>query len=224
MGTARKDLKWTWESPPDDLMAVVRAIEPVVAETLRPFPFIEPGGYYRSGREDISRHNVDRNDLEDALRRLGTPATTVSISYSTSIHAVAVDKKPNYNFQLWTTGFGKSVEIELSASGPDTNETLGLIEQARNRVTGEIARQDKAEWGAIPFPTRPSAGDGTSTSAGISARSAQPQARSSTTSPAETLARTTGNVVEASTGGWRKRVWLWSDHQVVGGLILAGRR
>src|ERR1700682_2006605 len=71
-----------WQTGSDDLLGVLRALEPVVIASAQSIPHIEHEGYFVSAG---STHLHDQRDLQDALARLSGPANTIVFRYGTPI-------------------------------------------------------------------------------------------------------------------------------------------
>ena len=120
-----------WQTGSDDLLWVLRALEPVVIASAQSIPHIEHEGYFVSDEENSSLHN--QRDLQDALARLPRPADTIVFHYGTPIATrFSHPESDHYHFELGVDNWaGKKVRVKLKFQGPDTNEGVGLLAQTK---------------------------------------------------------------------------------------------
>lgn len=160
--SARRTYKW--DTHTGDVVAVMRAIAPIVHASGQKLPsYVKTDGYVLSGG---TTRLDETKDLEDAVQRLPEPPAFISLAYTTSLSA-AVRNKPYYSIRLEVV-LGKykyvkaapdaTVSVDLEITGPDTNETFGLMDQMQARIVSEIKRQDAENWTAPPIALNAMAG------------------------------------------------------------------
>jgi hypothetical protein len=137
-----------WDTRADDLVAVIRALEPVIVLGARSLDGMESHYSVSHGRTWLSK----QIDLHDAVSRLPGPVDWITYTHDTSVEALSRPGTRYNSFRLNVSkpSTGGAIGVELIFSGPDTPEAHGLWEQMQNRLTAEIRRQDESGRTAEP--------------------------------------------------------------------------
>jgi hypothetical protein len=199
-------MPYSWDTNRSDLVDVMRALEPLLATSL-------PGLQFRSYRiRGSGRHEVYEHDLDAALVRWGDePIRSLNVAYGRTSSvpgardrfSAQLDVSGEDSWGHWTPGAKSQVSLWLEGLGLEKDRLL--IEAAGDRMGAEIERRQwLANQSVDPAPPPPLIDPAdTQQSTGVSH---------------QIRWATAWNAIRK----WAATLWGWSNHQVVGGLIVAG--
>jgi hypothetical protein len=125
------------------------ALEPQVVVSTAPVSGLAHQGYFVSS-ETGRRHGVTRDELPDTLAHL-KGVSTIMVAYSNGLEFLSGRADHEFRIELWVRQHAGKITGHWDITTADDEQSLGIIQNLKNRIDVEIERQNAADWQAQPL-------------------------------------------------------------------------
>jgi len=163
-----RSYKHQWPTTADDAVTVFRNVEPIVGAAAMSFATMTRGDYELTTGLASGTTEIRDQNLEDAVDQLSGPPTSTRVHFYTNMFGEET-YPGSYYISLRVSSFstGSQPTVYFTVDAPGGNDSRGLFEETRDRITREIDQQEASNWGRQqPSAPQPAVASAAAASAG----------------------------------------------------------